>query len=351
MARVHQVAAHPAPRAASPPIPSQGGVSWRPLGMAFAVALAVAAPWLFYPVLLMKLWCFALYACAFNLVLGRLGLLSLGHAAFLGSAAYACGLALRDWGWPPEAALGLAVAVATVLGAVLGALAVRCSGIYFAMITLALAQMVYFVVLQTPAWGGEDGLQGVPRGRLLGLFDLGQDRVLYALVATLSAGGLWLLHRIAHSPFGVVLSAIRDSEARATSLGYRVALYKWLCFVLSAALAGLAGALKCRVFGVATLSDVSFTTSGDAVLMALLGGLQTVLGPALGSTLLVLLQTVLADRLGAYVTVVAGALFVLCVLSFRRGLVGLIGAVATLLRRRPRGAPSSPSSIVSEHLS
>ena len=291
------------------------------LGYLAALVLLLLAPAAIYPVLIMKVLCFALFACAFNLLLGYTGLLSFGHAVFLGSAAYLTGHALSAWGLPTLAGLAVGTAAAALLGLVIGALAIRRQGIYFAMITLALAQMMYFVFLQSPFTGGENGLQGVPRGSLAGI-DLSNDYALYYLVVALFAAAFWLILRTIHSPFGQALKAIRENEARAVSLGYDVDRYKLLAFVLSAGLSGLAGALKVLVFGFATLTDVHWHTSGEVVLMTLLGGMGTVMGPVVGAGVVVLLQTELADKVGSLVTVIMGALFVFCVLVFRRGIVG-----------------------------
>jgi branched-chain amino acid transport system permease protein len=289
-----------------------------------AVAL-VAAPFLVYPVFLMKVLCFALFACAFNLLLGYGGLLSFGHAAYFGMASYVSAYTAKYWGLTPELAILLGTASAAVLGTVFGALAIRRLGIYFAMITLALAQMVYFFSLQAPRFtGGEDGIQAVPRGNLFGMFSLVDDRALYWLVAAIFLGGLLLIHRIIHSPFGQVLKAIRDNEARAISLGYRANQYKLAVFVLSATLAGLAGATKAIVFQLASLTDVHWSMSGEVVLMTLVGGVGTVFGPIVGAFVVVGMQNYLAT-LGAWVTIVQGIVFVVCVLLFREGIVGVLG--------------------------
>lgn len=296
-------------------------------------ALAVfglVAPYLIYPTFLMKVLCFALFACAFNLLLGFAGLLSFGHAAFLGSAAYVCGAVVQSFGVTPEVGILAGTATAAALGYLFGTLAIRRSGIYFAMITLALAQMVYFLALQLPFTGGEDGLQGVPRGRLFGLIDLSDNIAMYYLVFVIFVAGFWLVHRTIHSPFGQVLKAIRENEPRAISLGYDVARYKLLAFVLSATLAGLAGATKTLVFQLASLTDAHWHTSGEVVLMTLLGGLGTGLGPVVGAFTVVSLQNELADKVGSWVTVIMGGIFVICVLAFRRGIVGEAQA---LLRR------------------
>ncbi len=285
------------------------------------LALLLLAPAFIYPILVMKVLCFALFACAFNLLLGYTGLLSFGHAVFFGSAAYVTGHALKVWELPTLLGLLVGAGAATVLGWVIGSLAIRRQGIYFAMVTLALAQMVFFFFLQTSFTGGEDGLQGVPRGTLFGL-DLANDLNLYYLVVAIFAASFWLIQRTIHSPFGQILKAIRENEPRAISLGYDVAKYKLLAFVLSAGLAGLAGATKTLVFKFATLTDAHWHTSGEVVLMTLLGGMGTVFGPLVGATVIVTLQNELADKVGSLVTVIMGAIFVICVLAFRRGIVG-----------------------------
>jgi len=290
-------------------------------GFAVLVAAVVAAPFVLYPIFVMKVLCFALFACAFNLLIGYVGLLSFGHAAFLGSAGFVTAHAAKVWGLPPEPAILAGTAAAALLGLVFGGLAIRRQGIYFAMVTLALAQMVYFFLLKTPFTHGEDGIQSVTRGRLLGLIDLNDDRVLYVVVAVVFLAAFALIVRIINSPFGEVLKAIRDNEPRAVSLGYRVNQYKLMVFVLSAALSGLAGALKVEVFQLASLTDVHWTMSGEVVLMVLVGGLGTVFGPVVGAVVIIAMQNYLAP-FGAWVTVVQGAVFVLCVLAFRRGLVG-----------------------------
>ena len=299
------------------------------LGYGLLLALGIAAPILVYPILVMKVLCFALFACAFNLLIGYTGLLSFGHAAFLGAAGYVAGHAIKVWEFPPELGLLLGTLTSAVLGWIFGVLAIRRAGIYFAMITLALAQMMYFIFLQAPFTGAEDGLQGVPRGKLLGFVDLSNDINLYYVVLTIFIFAFWLIHRTIHSPFGQVLKAIRENEARAISLGYDVAKYKLLAFVLSATLAGLAGATKMLVFRFATLTDAHWHTSGEVVLMTLLGGMGTVLGPVVGAGIIVTLQDQLADKVGSLVTVIMGAIFVVCVLVFRRGIVGELGALYT----------------------
>ena len=285
------------------------------------LGLLLLAPMFIYPILVMKVLCFALFACAFNLLLGYTGLLSFGHAVFLGSAAYVTGHALKVWELPTLLGLLAGTGAATLLGWVIGSLAIRRQGIYFAMVTLALAQMVFFFFLQAPFTGGEDGLQGVPRGTLFGL-DLADDIKLYYLVLAIFAGAFWLIQRTIHSPFGQILKAIRENEPRAISLGYDEAQYTLLAFVLSAGLAGLAGATKTLVFKFATLTDAHWHTSGEVVLMTLLGGMGTVFGPVVGATVIVTLQNELADKVGSLVTVIMGAIFVICVLAFRRGIVG-----------------------------
>jgi branched-chain amino acid transport system permease protein len=277
----------------------------------------------------MKALCFALFACAFNLLIGYGGLLSFGHAAYLGSAGYVTAHAAKVWGWPPELAILAGTAAAAGLGVVIGALAIRRQGIYFAMITLALAQMLYFFFLQAPFTGGEDGIQAVPRGVLLGLVDLRNPLAMYFTVLAVFLGGFLLIYRTIHSPFGQVLKAIRENEPRALSLGYGADQYKLIAFVLSAALSGLAGGTKAIVFQLASLTDVHWTMSGEVVLMTLLGGLGTVFGPVVGAVIVIGLESYLA-QLGAWVTVVQGAIFVLCVLAFRRGVVG---ELAHLLRK------------------
>jgi len=293
---------------------------------AFAVmtAVLVAAPFLAYPVFLMKALCFALFACAFNLLIGYVGLLSFGHAIFLGTAGYAAAHSAKIWGFPPELAILFGTAVAAGLGIVIGALAIRSKGIYFANITLALAQMVYFFCLQAAFTGGEDGIQSVPRGTFLGFLDLKDTLTLYFVVLAIFLAGFLLIYRAIHSPFGQVLKAIRENEARAISLGYRAERYKLLAFVLSATFAGLAGATKALVFQLASLTDVHWTMSGEVVLMTLLGGLGTVFGPVVGAFIVVALENYLA-HLGAWVTIVQGAIFVVCVLTFRRGVIGELG--------------------------
>ena len=298
---------------------------------ALALLFALAAPSLgIYPVFMMKLLCFAMFACAFNLLLGFSGMLSFGHAAFFGSAAYATAWLVTAHRWNSAAAILAGVAVAALLGLVIGALAIRRHGIYFAMITLALSQLVYFVCLEAPFTGGENGLQGVPRGSLAGVVPLGSDIAMYYVVLAAFVVVFLFIRRIVHSPFGQVLKAIRENEPRALSLGYEINRYKLLAFVLSSALAGLAGALKALVLGFATLTDVLQSTSGEVILMTLLGGTGTFSGPVIGASVVVTLQEYLSDIVGGWVTVIVGAIFVACVLTFRRGIVGELEA----LRRR-----------------
>jgi branched-chain amino acid transport system permease protein len=265
----------------------------------------------------MKLLCFALFACAFNLLLGFTGLLSFGHAAFFGSAAYVTGFLIKSQQLTPE--LGIA---GGVIGLLVGLVAIRRQGIYFAMITLAMAQMIYFICLLAPFTGGEDGLQGVPRGALFGLFSLQSDTAMYYSVVAFFVAGFLAESRIVHSPFGQLLKLIRENEPRAISLGYQVNRYKLLAFVLSAALAGLAGSLKTLIMGFATLSDVHWTMSGEVILMTLLGGAGTFFGPVMGAGIVSTLQDTLADNVGSWVNVIIGVIFILCVLAFRKGIVG-----------------------------
>ncbi|HMM87003.1 branched-chain amino acid ABC transporter permease [Azohydromonas sp.] len=287
-------------------------------------AALIVAPAFVYPVFMMKVMCFALFACAFNLLIGFGGLLSFGHAMFLGSASYAAAHAAKVWGLTPELAIVFGTLCAGVLSVGAGLLAIRRQGIYFAMITLALAQMVFFFSLQAPFTGGEDGIQAVPRGHLFGLVDLSQPLAMYAVVLVIFLGGFLFIYRVIHSPFGQVLKAIRENEQRAISLGYDTDRYKLAAFVLSGTLAGLAGATKAIVFQLASLTDVHWSMSGEVVLMTLLGGLGTVFGPVVGAAVIITMQNYLA-QLGAWVTVVQGVIFVVCVLAFRRGIVGEIG--------------------------
>ncbi|AJZ56661.1 branched-chain amino acid transport system / permease component family protein [Paraburkholderia fungorum] len=296
-----------------------------------AIVLGCAAPFVVYPMFLMKVLCFALFACAFNLLIGFTGLLSFGHAAFFGGAAYITAHVAKVWGWPPELAILAGTAFAATLGLLFGWLAIRRQGIYFAMITLAFAQMIYFLASQMKFTGGEDGIQAVPRGYLFGFIDLSQQLNMYFFVLAIFVCGFALIWRIVHSPFGQVLTAIRENEARAVSLGYRTERYKLLAFVLSALLAGLAGSAEALVFQLASLSDVTWNMSGDVILMTLLGGMGTLLGPVVGAALVVTLATQLAAT-DFPVTMVIGAFFVVCVLMFRRGIVGEL--LARLPRRR-----------------
>ncbi|HEU4410138.1 MAG TPA: branched-chain amino acid ABC transporter permease [Polyangiaceae bacterium] len=308
-----------------PPSPPAGPEPLMPrhhlVALGATAAFFALAPLAVYPVFLMKAMCFALFACAFNLLLGYAGLLSFGHAMFLGSAGYATAHAAKVWGLGPGLAILFGAAVAAALGLAAGALAIRRQGIYFAMITLGFAQTLYFFCLQAKFTGGEDGIQAVPRGRLFGLLDLGDTMTLYFVVLAVFLGGFLLAYRAVHSPFGQVLAAVRENEPRARSLGYETDHYKLIAFVLSAALAGLAGGTKAIVFQLASLTDVHWTMSGEVVLMTLLGGLGRVYGPVVGALIVITLENYLAP-LGSWVTVVQGSIFVLCVLTFRQGVVG-----------------------------
>jgi branched-chain amino acid transport system permease protein len=312
-----------------------------------ALAVALAAPFFAYPVFLMKLLCFALFACAFNLLIGYTGLLSFGHAAFFGGAGYITGYLLKNLGLPFEIGILGGTAFAALVGLLIGSLAIRRQGIYFTMITLALAQMFFFVCLQVPFTGGEDGLQGVPRGRLLGMVSLSSDTTMYYVVLAIAVAGFALIVRTIHSPFGQVLKAVKENEPRAISLGYNVDRFKLLAFVLSAALAGLAGATKTVVLGFETLTDVHWTMSGLVVLMTLVGGLGTIAGPIVGAIIIIALENKLGDMgnwlaavttvewfksIGESVTIVTGFIFIVCVLAFRRGIVGELLAVAKKAR-------------------
>jgi branched-chain amino acid transport system permease protein len=303
------------------------GVRW--LGAGILLAIGVAAPFFLYPVLVMTALCFALFACAFNLLIGYVGLLSFGHAAFFGGAAYVTAHAAKVWGLTPELAILFGTASAGFLGLVFGYLAIRRHGIYFAMITLALAQMIYFIALQVPFTHGEDGIQGVPRGELFGLISLDQPLVMYYFVLAVFLIGFLAIYRIIHSPFGQVLKAIRENEARAVSLGYKVERFKLAAFVMSATLAGLAGGTKSIAIQLASLTDVQWQMSGEVVLMTLLGGMGTILGPIVGAFLVILLQNFLSGSQWP-VTVVLGAIFVACVLVFRRGIVGELARIFRL---------------------
>jgi branched-chain amino acid transport system permease protein len=300
------------------------------LSAAFAVTvvLLVAAPFVVYPVFLMKALCFALFACAFNLLIGYVGLVSFGHALYFGWASYLAAHAAKVWALPPELAIVVGTATAAVLGFVAGGLAIRRQGIYFAMITLALAQMMYFFALQAKFTGGEDGIQGVPRGWLFGVFDLSQEMTMYLFVLIVTLAGFLFIYRIINSPFGEVLKAIRENEHRVISLGYKTERYKLVAFVLSATLAGLAGSMKALVFQLASLTDVHWSMSGEVVLMTLVGGLGTIFGPLLGAFAIVAMENYLAP-FGQWVLVIQGVIFVICVLVFRRG---IIGEIANMLR-------------------
>ena len=293
-------------------------------------AALVVAPFFLYPVFLMKLLCFALFACAFNLLIGYVGLTSFGHAAYFGMGGYIAAHSAKVWGLTPEISILIGALLAGVQGAIFGWIAIRRQGIYFAMITLALAQMIYFFCLQAPFTGGEDGIQAVPRGHLFGFISLAPDMAMYWFVAAVFVICFLLIHRIVHSPFGQVLKAIRENEPRTTSLGYRTDDYKLVAFILSATIAGVAGGTKSLVFGIATLTDVHWSMSGEVLLMTLVGGLGTVFGPMIGAAVIVAMQNYLAE-MGAWVTVIQGVIFIACVLAFRRGIVGEIG---NLLRVR-----------------
>jgi branched-chain amino acid transport system permease protein len=292
--------------------------------------VAIAAPFFVYPNFLMQALSFALFACAFNLLIGYVGLLSFGHAAFFGGAAYVTAHAAKVWGWPPEIAILAGTAAAALLGLGFGWLAIRRQGIYFAMVTLALSQMLFFYALQAPFTHGEDGIQAVPRGKLLGLIDLNQPFAMYYFVLAIFLIGFAIIHRTIHSPYGQVLTAIRENERRAVSLGYEADRYKLMAFILSAALAGLAGGTKALVVQLASLTDVHWSMSGQVVLMTLVGGLGTVLGPVVGAVVMTTMEHYLA-QFGSWVTIIQGVIFVVCVLTFRRGVVG---EIAHLLRRR-----------------
>jgi branched-chain amino acid transport system permease protein len=295
------------------------------LGIGFAIL--VAAPFVgLYPVFMMKALCYAIFACAFNLLLGYTGLLSFGHAAYFGAAAYGTGWVVRSAGLSPELGVVVGTLVAAACGLVIGMIAIRRQGIYFAMVTLAMAQMIYFVFLQAPFTGGEDGLQGVPRGKLLGLVPLDNDTVLYYVVLAVFVAVFLFIIRIVHSPFGQVLKAIRENEPRAISLGYDVDRYKLLAFVLSTALAGLAGSMKTLVLGFASLNDAHWSQSGEVILMTLLGGMGTFAGPVVGAFTIIGLQDFLSDRVGSWINVIIGVIFVVCVIAFRRGFVGELRA-------------------------
>ena len=312
------------------------------LGYTLLIGIGLLAPFVVYPTFLMKVLCFALFACAFNLLLGFAGLLSFGHAAFFGGAAYVCAWLSKAHGVTPELAILAGGGVAALLGLLFGALSIRRTGIYLTMITLALAQLVFFFAVQLPFTGGEDGLQGVPRGKLLGLIDLTDNLAMYFFVFAVFCAGFWLIRRTIDSPFGQVMKAIRENEPRAISLGYDVAQYKLVAFVLSAFLAGVAGGMKSLVFQLASLTDAHWHMSGEVVLMTLLGGLGTLFGPVVVALTIVTLENELADKVGPWVTVIMGAIFVVCVLAFRRGLVGeLLAKMGQLGANKPPAASSS----------
>ncbi|MBN0987469.1 branched-chain amino acid ABC transporter permease [Amphritea pacifica] len=289
----------------------------------FLIVIALVAPSIVYPVFLMKLLCFALFACAFNLLLGFVGLLSFGHAVFLGTGGYITGYLMLHTGLTPELGILAGTLGAGLLGAVYGKLAVKREGIYFAMVTLALAQLAFFFYLQAPFTGGEDGLQGVPRGELFGLIDLNDNFAMYYFVLAIFIFGFWLVQRTVHSPFGQILKAIRENEPRAVSLGYNVNDYKWVAFIISSALAGLAGSTKTLVFQLASLTDVHWHMSGEVVLMTLLGGMGTIFGPLVGAGVVISIQNMLSGgELGNYIHIIMGIIFIVCVLAFRSGIVG-----------------------------
>jgi branched-chain amino acid transport system permease protein len=314
-------------------IPKSDGLSARRLAFLALLLLGVAVPFVpgLYLPFVAEALTIALFAVAFNLLIGYAGLLSFGHAAFFGMGAYVAAYAVKSWGLAPELGILAGTAVAAVLGLLFGVIAIRRQGIYFAMITLALAQLVYFFCLQAPFTNGEDGIQAVPRGRLLGILDLGDDRVMYYVVLAVFLAGFLLVQRIVHSPFGQVLKATRDNEPRAISLGYSVDRFKLVAFLLSAALAGLAGSLNALVIQIASLTNVHWHASGEVVLMTLVGGMGTLLGPVVGAILLTSIQNYFAEA-GSWVTIIQGVIFVACVLLFRRGIVGTLEA---LLARRP----------------
>lgn len=318
-------------------------------GYVLALLILLAAPAVLYPVLVMKVLCYALFACAFNLLIGFAGLVSFGHATFFGGASYLCGYALASLGFPTELGILAGTAASALIGFAVGSLAIRRQGVYFSMITLALAQMLYFFYLQAPFTGGEDGLQAIPRGRLFGVIDLGDDLIMYYVVVAICLAGFALIVRTVHSPFGQVLQAIKANEARAISLGYDVSKYKVLAFVLSAALAGLAGATKAVVLGSATLTDVHWGMSGLVILMTLIGGMGTFIGPVIGAAVIVGLENKLGDigdflatttgidwfrAIGVSVPLVTGLIFMACVLTFRKG---VIGELAHVLRPQRAG--------------
>jgi len=300
------------------------------IGFVIMVAALAIAPFVTYPLFLMQVMCFALFACAFNLLIGYVGLLSFGHALYFGWASYLSAYSAKVWGFPPELAILTGTVTAAICGLIAGSLAIRRQGIYFAMITLALAQMMYFFALQAKFTGGEDGIQAVPRGHLFGIFDLKNEMTMYAVVLVIFLAGFLFIYRIIHSPFGEVLKAIRENETRAISLGYKTDRYKLVAFVLSATLAGVAGATKAIVLQLASLTDVNWPMSGEVVLMTLVGGLGTIFGPVAGAFVILVMQFKLAP-IGEWVLVIQGAIFVACVLLFRRG---IIGEIANKLRIR-----------------
>ena len=314
---------------------SNDGTRLARAGLWIGLGILVAAPFIgLYPIFMMKALCYALFACTFNLLLGYTGLLSFGHAAYLGAAAYATGWLIRTAGWSPETGVLAGTAIAALCGLMVGLISIRRQGIYFAMVTLAMAQMIYFVFLQAPFTGGEDGLQRVPRGKLFGLFSLADDRVMYYVVLSVFVAVFLLIIRIVHSPYGQVLKAIRENEPRAISLGYDVDRYKVLAFVLSTAFVGLAGSMKTVVLGFATLGDAHWSLSGEVLLMTLLGGMGTFAGPVIGAFTIIGLQNYLSDRVGSWVTVIIGSIFVVCVLAFRQGFVGELKAWQQRVRPR-----------------
>ena len=305
----------------APAVGRSGGSAHQRIALLGMIAIFALGPLVAYPVFLMKVMCFALFACAFNLLIGYVGLLSFGHALYFGWASYLSAHAAKVWGLPPELAILTGTATAAALGIVAGSLAIRRQGIYFAMITLALAQMMYFVALRVKFTGGEDGIQAVPRGTLFGLFDLRNDTTMYVFVLVVFLAGMLFIHRMSQSPCGAVLKAIRENETRAISLGYKTDRYKLLAFVLSATLAGVAGSTKAILLGIASLTDVNWPMSGEVVLMSLVGGLGTIFGPVVGSFVILAMQYKLAF-LGEWVLVIQGVIFVACVLLFRRGIIG-----------------------------
>ena len=308
-------------RAAGPSVTRAGRLQSEVIAFLVMAVVLIVAPMFAYPVFLMKALCFALFACAFNLLIGYVGLLSFGHALFFGWASYVCAHAAKVWGFPPELAIASGTVAAAGLGTIVGALAIRRQGIYFAMITLALAQMMYFFAIQAPFTHGEDGIQAVPRGKLFGFIDLADQTNMYVTVLIIFLGGFLLIYRIINSPFGEVLKAIRENEARAISLGYKTERFKLVAFVLSATFAGVAGATKALVFQLASLTDVDWPMSGEVILMTLVGGLGTLFGPVVGAFFIVTLENFLTT-MGQWVFVVQGMIFVVCVLLFRRGIVG-----------------------------